>query len=197
MRQQINLYAQLPRKKVVFLVFERILMIWGLFLILLLLQYTDELWKKNQLALNLEKLSNTVSIKTKKLLDLSKQYPLIDAKDIEGSIQKLKQDLTGKSEALSFMKQPLRFSDYLMQFANAAIPEVWLTEINISFVHHEMELKGSATSPAAVNQFIKQLNLQAPFKQFQFELQEYVDGENSNVKSYSTFTIKTHLVGRA
>lgn len=193
MQQQINLYHYLSRKSKFFLTLEMAITLSCLFLLLLFVNLLYELWNKHELTAQVKK-SNATFIQTQQhLITLLKQYPSIDIKDLEKSVQDLQADLIAKAKVFDLLVENARFASYLTGLANAVVPGVWLVDISFSNHMPHISLRGHALQPEQTQQFIEKLMQQATFFDMTFELQELTQAmseQDSSINFYITSKVK-------
>ena len=190
MQQQINLYRHLKQAPTFFLTLNVVLIIYAVFTFFLFIDTAFDIYKKNELETTAQMLSITMD-KEKKLLDQVKlQYPAVNLSDLEGSMQRLKQDLNAKAEIAAILSHQTLFSNYLTALSNSVVQGVWLTEINITKSGQNITLTGLAVKATLVHAFSERLRKQSLFANMKFSLQEIAQTPgNDKGHSYVNFSI--------
>lgn len=179
MLQQINLYTFLPKKPWFTFTKRMIIVSYSLFLGLLFCNYSLQLWHKHKLNIVLNRATLECTLAQQKIIDLSKQYPSLDLKDLTKSVQKLQDAVNAQAKIIGFLSENGDFSNYLTAIANAAVPGAWLTEMSFSTSAQRINLRGSALQPAMAEQFLDRLLHEPVFAGISLQLQDITQSDSS------------------
>ncbi len=172
MQQEINLCLLLPQQKKPFLTLQRLTLSYGIFVLLLALHFCFEWWGKHRLRLQVEATTQELNQVEGRLAQIHEQYPMLDLKDMEASLRKLQDELEEKNRIFDLVSGKRIFSSYLLGIAKAAVPDLWLVDIQAEMDEKDLTLKGYAMNSSALQRFINQLTLQTEFSGLNFQLQE-------------------------
>ncbi len=172
MQQEINLYLLLPAEKKMFLSLRRMMIIYGLLLGLVILHFFGELWSTHKEVAHIHQLQQELTQVKNNLAKIQEQYPILDTKDMENSLKKLQAEIEEKNQLLDLLAKNRNFSTYLLGVAKAAVPDLWLVDIEAALENKVLILKGYALQSQAIQQFMKQLASQKELADFHFQLQE-------------------------
>jgi Tfp pilus assembly protein PilN len=193
MQQQINLYKFLPKKSKSYFTLEKIFLLYGIFILLLVIFFGNALWQKHKLTKEYEQ-DNLLFVKAQqKFLSLIKQYPSIDVSNIKASGESLRTQLSNELKIINLLKQSSKFSVYMEGLAEAIVPNVWLTEIYFSVKEPHIVLKGNAIEPLSAQNFLDQLLHQSAFTGLPFKIADLtqVSTENGTILTFNMTTQTT------
>lgn len=192
--QQVNLYRFLSNRRKITISFEVLAVLYGLFVLWLLINFSCALVEKHHRFKQLNHLNDELVIEKKKLIELMLKYPFLDPKDLEGSLHQLQQKSELNARIFDLLTPGDVFSDYLRAIADAAVSGLWLTDILISKGGDAITLKGRATQILPVQSFLNRLSRQAIFSGKTFDLQELTKLEaDSAGNKYLSFYIVTKV----
>jgi len=190
MRQQINLYALLPGQNKFQISLEKLIVGYCIFVFFLIVMTLFDFHAEHKKSVQLNILQTQLAKEKKQINTLIAQYPMLNSKDFEMSMQKLQQELDIKYKMVNLLAQGNGFSLALKDLAIAAVPGAWLTQIVISTKEMQIELKGQALQPTPVHEFLNKLVQQPAFVNTPLELRELVNANTGN-NSYLSFYIST------
>lgn len=185
MHQQVNLakYISLPIKSP--LDMRRLMIFYGIFLLFLMFVYLGMLSLKSHQVAKYNELKITLDNAKQELIQTAAKYPQSQA-----SIKYLNTSL--------FSICNVKFSAYLEGFAKAAVPGVWLTDINVSNHGKEISLKGFALKATQAQQYLIQLKNLSVFDKLTFELKELTETtESSDTEKTSSKPLNFQLTAKA
>lgn len=164
MMQQVNFYSLLPKPAKYQLTPTLAIQAVAGFAILLVVFYLFNLliyfWQTHTLT-QLQKQQKQMQ---QQLIEVTKDYELNSkTKPILWQNQQLSAEIKVKQATLEKLQQmapmgPTGYTSYLLAFANAIVPGVWLTDIYIDHKNQIIELSGKANANAAIMQFIQNLD---------------------------------------
>lgn len=192
MQQEINLFSLLPKEKKSFLTLKLITITYSAFVLILFLNFCSGWWEKHQQRIMADQLNVELNQVQKKLAVMHEQYPMLDSKDMENSLRKLQQELEEKNNIFNLLAKDRRFSNYLLGFAKAATPDLWLVDIEVNLNDKKTLLKGYATKANAIQQFINNITHQSEFSGLNFQVQE-VAKVVLNKETLLSFIISTNV----
>ncbi len=172
MQQEINLYLLLPAQKKSVLTFQRMVLAYGIFFVLLVLHFIGDLWEEHKERIQVDNTTLALSQVERSLDQIHAQYPMLDLKDMESSLKILQGELEQKNSVFNLLSQNQNFSTYLLGVARAAVPNLWLLDIQVEMGPRDLTLKGYALDSNAIQQFMNQLTLQKEFSGLNFQLRE-------------------------
>lgn len=164
MSQQINLFTQQFRKRIVLLSAE--LMAAGAGMVLLLaLAFSAWLYVSvTALKPQAEASSRAVSSAQSRLAALMQERdPVIQAKALDSEISHLENTLKDKREVVDMLKSGAigdtqGYSDYLRAIARQIVDGLWITAFDIAAAGRHFTLEGSTLRADLVPQYIKRLS---------------------------------------
>jgi Tfp pilus assembly protein PilN len=190
MLQQINLYRQFKPSQPLFFSINIVFVFYSIFFCILLLSSLKDYQHVKVLQKQVNSLSAELTVEMTKLEKVKKEYPLVNLSDLEASIQRLKQELGTRGNMLAILSRQGTFTNYLNALANAIIPGVWLTNIQITHYGQDINLQGKATAAPLVHLFLEQLQKQSLFSKMQIEIGEINKSPpGPQVEPYNNFVI--------
>lgn len=198
MQQQINLYRYLKLPPKYFLTLENILILYGLYIVLLFINTTFELSKKNQLSEQANSVNIELRDQTDYLNKVKAQYPSVNLSDLQGTMRRLKEELSSKGDIAAMLSKQTSFTNYFTALSAATIYGVWLTEIEITRSGLSVTLKGMTIKSILLQKYIDQLHKQPIFSKADIKLQEINQNpnpDNQNTNSYVNFIITANVGG--
>lgn len=197
MKQQINLYQHLPIQSKYRLSLKMILIAYGVFLSLLFGDYSFSVWHKHKQILELADLNAQLNQERIRFADINAQYPLVNSKDLDNSIKKLNEQLIFRIKLYAMLSRNMGFSGYLIKMGNAILPRVWLTEIFISEIDQNINIKGNALHATEIQNFLENVENEKVFAGLTLSLQELSQFKANNQESmdyYAFFAINNNLM---
>lgn len=192
MQQKINLYTLLPRIKKSFLNLKVMAVSYGIFLLVLVLNFCFESWTQHKQVVVGRQLQMQLNNVQSRLAEIKVHYPMLDPNDMENSVKKLQQEFNEKNSVFGMLVQNKNFSTYLVGIAKAAADGVWLVDIQAAMNEQNIALHGYASSASAIQDFLSNLQQQKEFSGIFFQLQEVVNTDLNKEKLLS-FTISTKV----
>lgn len=190
MKQQINLYKYLKQTPTYFLTFNVILIIYAVFAFFLFIDTGFDIHNKKLLDAEVQELTLALDKEKQILEHIKLQYPSVNLEDLEGSMQRLKQELNTKSEIAAILAHQTLFSSYLTAFSNAVVKGVWLTDVNITKSGKNITLNGQSVKANFVDLYLERLKKQPLFSNMEFTIQEIAQNTvNEKGNTYFGFTI--------
>lgn len=175
MRQQINLYQYLPHPIKSFIDLKVLVRFnLSLFAVLMMISFCSFLHERyltyrfNQVNAQLAKAQATLQQEVSEFPQLNSSQLAMNASKIASC--------------------KMKFSPYLVDFARAIQPGIWLTEFSITQNGHQVVLKGLATRGFAVQVFLEQLNKMAAFLQMPFTLEDLSQQDTPDPKQNPSAT---------
>jgi len=190
MQQEINLYVLLPHEKKSFLSIKMLTLSYSIFMIILMLNFCFSLWVKHKQMVRADEITKELQGLEQRLAEVNTQYPMIDWSDAENSIVKLKHEIKEENKVLRLLSKDRSFSNYLTGIAKAAVPDMWLVNIQMNLKEEHIVLNGYASQSAAVQNFINNLVIQKEFSDMHFQLQQLSKAE-LNTETVFNFIIST------
>lgn len=175
MLQDINLYLLLPKKTGMYFTKKVVLTVYGIFLLVYILLYFVLLLQQKHLQLRYEALNKEVTTLEAQFKKMTANYPISNYDDLKGMIEKTRLDYQNKLNTVDLLSPNANFSAYMIALANAAVPGVWLKEINFNRTGIKIGLRGFSLEHALLEQFLTQLSQQHAFAGMNFELQELTE----------------------
>ncbi len=193
-QQQINLFQYLPKKAKFLLDIKKLSVLYLAFFSFLMLMYFSDIHKKNKTTVKLNDLIVKMNQEDARFKKISAQYAWINPKDLETSMNKLKQDLEFNENQLQELFNQKKFSDYMMGLSQATIAGAWLTSFNIMKQGADIELKGRSLNAELANRFLIQLQSKSAFANANLTLEELSKAEAAESKqTYLNFNISTQV----
>lgn len=192
--QKVNLYQAMPHKLKVVLPVKLLFVLCGAFLVALLGYYGYWSWQKGKLNSQSIILQAKQQQLTNNLLQMSKNLPKISGASREQEAL-YKQQIMLKTKMLEYLYEKKNISRdgffrYFYLFAKMAVPQVWLTDIEINRADHSAILKGSAFDLTAVLQYMKKLNSDKLFNDAPLSL--HAVHKNTDSTKPIVFILRTH-----
>lgn len=192
MQQEINLYLLLPAQKRNFLTLKNMAIFYGIFLAFLVLQFMVEFWERHKELVQFNNTNLELKQVEQSLGKIHAQYPMLDVQDLGASLKKLQQELQQKNSVFNLLSPNRIFSIYLLGIAKAAVPDLWLRDIQVEMGSRDLTVKGYALDSNAIQQFMDHLALQQEFAGLHFQLKEVVKTELQKENLFD-FTISTQV----
>lgn len=190
MLQQINLYEHLTKTAKSKFRLDIILIVYVLYFVFLLFNLIYDYTKKNEYEKKVAELTIELDKEKAYLSQIKEQYPSIDLDNLEGSMQRLQQELASKGEVINLLSNKPKFSDYFTMLSQTIVPGVWLTEFKILQDGKSITLKGITKKPALAHQYLQQLRKQNMLRNMNLELKEVSQVADEKTKvSYLNFSI--------
>jgi Tfp pilus assembly protein PilN len=190
MQQRINLYLYVKKTPTLFLTSHIIFILYGIFSVILLLDSAYSVFKKNELANEVNILSTELNNQKKNLERIKLTYPLVNLADLEGSTHRLREELTSKIELAGILSHQASFSAYMAALGNSITQGVWLTEIDIMQSGRKMTLHGMAVKAIFLQSFLEKLREHPLFSKMKFSLEDITQHpEDKKVSPLVEFTI--------
>jgi hypothetical protein len=171
MLQHINLYRLLPEESKEASL-KKLLFAYSVFVFFLVVMTIFSVWEKHKKGTELFSLQKQLTVAEQQLAALILQNPMLNPKDLEMSMQQLKQELDVKSKIVALLAQERGISADLKGLAAASVRGAWLTEFTISIKEMQVNLRGQALRPGAVQEYLSQLLNQPAFMNTPLELRE-------------------------
>jgi hypothetical protein len=189
MQQQVNFYRFLPQRPIFQLTLESVMTIYFIFFFLLMADYGFDLWQKHKKTNQIAQLSSEWSNQQQKLVGVAAQFASINPQDLQKSMAQLQKNIEINVRMLTQLFGQIRFSDYMLGFAQAAVPGAWLTNIEVKTGEGKIQLHGHAMTAEQAQQYLDGLQQQNYFSDFTFVLQELQQPTGGG--SHLTFYITT------
>ncbi len=190
MQQQVNFYLLLPQQNKHHVSLQKMMFAYGVFIFLLFVLTLWDIGQNYKKSKQLTIFKNELATEKKQVATLTAQYPMLNPKDLEASMQNLQRELEMKNKMVALLSQRSGFSMYLSNIAKASVRGAWLTDISISMQDMQIGLKGQALQATSVHQFLNQLVHQSEFVNMPLELRELISTGSAN-NSYLGFFIAT------
>lgn len=185
LQQEINLYRFFKPSQTlaVFLTWKQLwlanLAVIGLFILVYLFSLLDIAHLESKKI----DMDNQVKALQENFFQVKNSYPpLFFSSDVNQSISHLQDDLATEERVLSTITNRIPFSNELVAFAEAIIPDVWLTSIDISTNGKAITMKGQSMSMENLHKFLENLLHENIFSGFSLNVNniENLDKNNKN-----------------
>ena len=164
MTQQVNFYRLLPEENKLKFSNERLLITYGIFIVLLCINSAHSFWSNHKKSNKLAVLQQQLDEKTKILTNLTKEYPLLDPKDLQNSMQQLQKGLAEKGKVFSSLTREFSIPQLFSSLASTNVPALWLTEITVLKDGELISIKGQTSQTSMIQQFLDQIEKESIFK---------------------------------
>jgi len=137
---------------------------------LLMLDYSYELWQKQRQLSTINALNLSVAQAKKKLAEMT--HLGSENAGLEETIKKMRQQVNTNGVVMTTLLIQNGFSNYLSGLANAMPAGVWLTHIDMTKSGEKIELTGSSLQASTIQVFVQQLGKQPEFSGKKFKIIE-------------------------
>jgi hypothetical protein len=192
MQQKINLYELLPKPSKSYITPHRLMMVYGLFIILLVFQWLLNISEKHRLINEHLKAAISLDEANQRFKNLISQYPTIDTKNIKNIADTMRAELNNELKIIQLLELSSKFSAYMQGLAEASFPNVWLTNILFSSKEPRIVLQGAAVQALYAQQYLDQLNHQSVFNGLPFKINDLTQTQIKKSDVF-TFNISTKL----
>lgn len=175
MQQQVNLYSFLPVERKWHFTKEMLGICYAILFLLLIINYLFDLKHHHVLVRQAEQSAQAVANLQRHMAILVKKYPTINLADLTGSLKKLQDELNNQQQMQDALNINAKFSSYLLALSQAALPTIWLSEINFSKSEQTIRLRGHALQASALQTFINRLAHQSVFAQQEFKIEDLTE----------------------
>lgn len=175
LRQEINLYRafEKPKPAANFLTWKRFGQYHVVIFVLLCIIYLYSSWQVHYLSSQKTALQQEADELQTKFFNIKKQFPaLFFTQDINQSVTLLKQELEAQKKLLQSLVTPVPFSQDLIGLASVIVPDVWLTQINVTSSGNEILIKGKSLNMSSIQTFYGNLLREKTFTGFTINLDD-------------------------
>lgn len=177
-KQEINLYSVFegPVAEATLITWRQMWIANVICVIYFILLSFYSTWELERITVAKNKLTKQVDEAQQLFYKIKSTYPSVFfSRDVSQSLQKLSEDMRTREKILAKIANRGLFSDQLIAFSNAIIPNVWLTEIMISNGGDQINLKGNSLSNTEMQQFLTHLTTAKIFAHYALAVKNLED----------------------
>lgn len=192
LRQQVNLYRyfQAPPVAASFLTWKRFCQLNLFMFCFFVLSYFFSVWENYYLTNKKISLEQNIKILQEKFIAVKSTYPeLFFSQDVSESVNKLKKELETQTRIISILVKRQPFSNDLIAFAKAIVPNVWLSRITIDKNGDEITLDGKSTNMKTLQLFLENLLNNKTFDGYVINIRQVENAAKGDKENNVTFEI--------